>query len=47
MREQAAYVLGFEAPAAGDVAVVGGKNASLSTMVRTLRGATAATSGSQ
>jgi len=39
MREQTTYVLGFEAPAAGDVALVGGKNASLSTMVRTLRGA--------
>ena len=33
------YVLGFDDPAAGDVATVGGKNASLSNMVRTLRAA--------
>ncbi|MCW3837316.1 phosphoenolpyruvate synthase [Sphingomonas canadensis] len=39
MREQTAYVLGFEATEAGEVALVGGKNASLSIMVRTLRGA--------
>jgi len=39
MAEAAIYVLGFEDAAAGDVAIVGGKNASLSNMVRTLRAA--------
>ena len=39
MAEAAIHVLGFEDAAAGDIAVVGGKNASLSNMVRTLRGA--------
>ncbi|WP_447953993.1 phosphoenolpyruvate synthase [Sphingopyxis chilensis] len=39
MTEAVIHVLGFENAAAGDVAIVGGKNASLSNMVRTLRAA--------
>ncbi|MCF8706928.1 phosphoenolpyruvate synthase [Rhizorhapis sp. SPR117] len=37
MNAEPIYILGFDDPAAGDVATVGGKNASLSNMVRTMR----------
>ena len=39
MNAEPVYILGFDDPAAGDVATVGGKNASLSNMVRTMRSA--------